>query len=318
MLLVSAVLSALLVGVAGKDAYSETANSYPVESKSAPLSMEVAFRGKGEPWEELPLANLMVGVKSLPQSAAARQAVRTTWMQLQSLSDPKLNRIQLGAKAGMVVRFIVGDTDDPATADSLQQEQDKYHDIVRVPLTQKRDDTLKMAGEFLKWAHVTYNYRWAFITKDDSFVRLDKLLLYLESLGTEKVYAGKLTTDEPVIRSLDSDTPHRTYKPYADPTGYALSHDVADFVVNNFERLKFPVLQTYGAESIAMGNWFSGTVVTPVNNDHIHPEFDGCDKSMLVQGGVDPDMMRETFINLVKGVPCHGHPFTPAASRTSE
>ena len=90
-----ALVAALLVGVTvGQAGFSPNANDYTVESaESGPLSQEVAFRGIATPWEDLPVANMVVGVLSSAGNAVERQAVRTSWAQLQSLTDPKLNRL---------------------------------------------------------------------------------------------------------------------------------------------------------------------------------------------------------------------------------
>lgn len=277
------------------------------------MTLEVAFKGKGEPWANLPVANLVVAVNSPPSHFEQRSAVRASWAQLQSLTDPKLNRISVADKASMVVRFVIGDTDDPTMAALLKSESDKYHDIVRVPVKETVTTSMKKNGEFLKWAHVTYNYDWAFMCMDDSFVRIDKVLAELTKLGKEKVYFGKVVSDRPVLRSEDSSTPFRVYPPYVSEVGIGLSHDLADFVVNNIDQLAYPVASPSGA-GIAMGNWFSGTTITPVDTERIHINHEGCDKQMLVQGNVRPAVMKETFINLVKGVPCHANPFRPVQS----
>merc|ERR1712118_449204 len=75
-------------------------------------------------------------------------------------------------------------------------------------------------------------------------------------LGKEKVYFGKVVSDRPVLRSEDSSTPFRVYPPYVSEVGIGLSHDLADFVVNNIDQLAYPVASPSGA-GIAMGNWFS-------------------------------------------------------------
>merc|ERR1712151_1302156 len=76
----------------------------------------------------------------------------------------------------MSVRFVVGDTEDAAMNDQLSKEMMKYNDLIRVPCSEDNmEGVVKKSGEFLKWAHATYDYQWAFLTKDDSFVRLDRL-----------------------------------------------------------------------------------------------------------------------------------------------
>lgn len=294
--------------------FNPSSNDYPLENgDDGPMTLEVAFKGKGEPWADLPVAGLVVAVNSPPSHFEQRSAVRASWAQLQSLTDPKLNRISVTDKASMVVRFVIGETDDPIMADLLKQESDKYHDIVRVPVKETIVTSMKKNGEFLKWAHVTYNYDWVFMCQDNSFVRIDKLLAELTKYGKEKVYFGKVVSDRPVLRSEDSVTPFRVYPPYVSEVGIALSHDLADFVVSNIDQLAYPIAAPSGA-GIAMGNWFSGTTISPINTDRIHTDYEGCDKNMLVQGNVMPAVMKETFINLVKGVPCHANPFRPVST----
>jgi len=253
---------------------------------------------------------------SSPSDFMERSAVRASWVQLQSMHDPKLNRLEPWIKRDMAVRFVVGDMEDPSMNGLLSNEMEKYNDMIRVPCRESTE-AVKKPGEFLKWAHATYNYKWAFITQDDSFVRLDTLLPYLEQLGTEKVYVGKVIADRPVARALDSTTPFKIYPPFVSGVGMGLSRDLVDIVVNNLPQLKYP-LDVAGSSDVAMGNWFSGMTVTPINDARFHDTHEGCDKDMIVQGFVNPDVMKDTFINLVKGIPCHSHPFKKRTDKTEE
>jgi len=301
--------AAVAVAAVRGQGFSSSGNDYPVEDakENGPMSQEVAFTGRGNPTEGLDDANLVVGIISPTRNFKQRASVRASWVQLQSMHDPKLNRLAPTVKRNMAVRFVVGDSSEDAEISSaLDVEMEKYNDIVRVTIP--FGEGYRKAGEFLKWTHSTYNYQWVFLTKDDSFVRLDKLYGYMEQLGTEKVYVGKVIADRPVSRILDSRTPFSMYPPFVSTAGIGLSRDLVDIAVNNLPQLSYPIAEDNGYD-VAIGNWFSGMTITPINNDRFHIGHDGCDKEMLVQGLVEPAEMKETFINTVKGVPCHGNPF---------
>eukprot|EP00300_Choanocystis_sp_HF-7_P036526 c52384_g1_i1.p1 GENE.c52384_g1_i1~~c52384_g1_i1.p1 ORF type:complete len:437 (-),score=129.08 c52384_g1_i1:133-1443(-) len=285
---------------------SNSISQYPIESEGEPLKTKVVF-SISTPEESLratlPRANLIVGVVSSPEDANRREAVRSTWMQLQSLTDPKLNALTVEEKKQMVIKFVVGQTADTELEASLISESAKYGDIVRVPVREAYFNLTLKTGEFFRYAVSNYNFDYAFKCDDDSFVRIDHLLEELKRHGTERVYMGKIWTGTPVDRRVDHFSVYKEYSPFAAGAGYALSRDLVEFIVRNWDNLhKWPM------EDVAVGMWLYPLNVNRVDHKHFHSLPEGCDKDMIVQNPASPLVMKQTFFNSVKGIPCHAVP----------
>jgi len=119
----------------------------------------------------------------------------------------------------------------------------------------------------------------------------------------------------PVDRRVDKHTPWHEHHRFAAGAGYVLSHDLVSFIVRNYDDLfKFPL------EDVAVGSWISGLDVNYVDHPHFHSLPEGCDRAMIVQNPANPEVMRETFYNSVKGIPCHAKPdpFDPKTQNVTD
>lgn len=298
--------------------FNRGANDYPVQGvPESPLKQKVVFTSETPDSVDpnLPEANLVVGVVSSPSHTAQRDAVRSSWAQLQSLTDPKLNSLSLEQKSKMVVRFVVGFSEDQVTERALAKEMAKYHDIIRVPVKEGYFNLTLKTGEFIKWAVSSYNCKWVFKCDDDSFVRIDKVLEEFISRGDSRVYMGKMWTGTPVDRRVDSFMPTKNYFTFAAGAGYGVSADLARYIARNYDMLhKWPM------EDVAVGMWLSGLDVTYVDHPNFHSLPEGCDKHMIVQNPANATIMKEVFFHTVKGVPCHSDPdpFDPSTKNVPD
>lgn len=284
------------------------ATEYPIEAANQPPLVEsklfkVVNTAELEKNHDLPTASLVVGIMSAPSHFAERDAVRSSWLQFLSLTDPKLNQLSIEEKQSMVVRFIIGDTDSSNVESALQTESLSHRDIIRVPVLESYFNLTLKTGEFFKWASASYDFKWIMKCDDDSFVRIDLILQDLLARNTERLYMGKIWTGTPVDRRIDSHTPWKQHHPFAAGAGYILSNDLINFIVTNYDNLyKFPL------EDVAVGSWISGIRVNYVDHPHFHSLPEGCDRDMLVQNPADIKVMKQTFFNAVKGIPCHAKP----------
>eukprot|EP00299_Pterocystis_sp_00344_P005707 c17448_g1_i1.p1 GENE.c17448_g1_i1~~c17448_g1_i1.p1 ORF type:complete len:420 (-),score=83.02 c17448_g1_i1:41-1300(-) len=301
------VLTVLALCASVQAQLDRKATEYPIEAQGKPpLTSSVLFVTNdldADRRNALPPATLVVGVMTAPHHFDEREAVRSTWMQFQSLTDPKLNNLSVEEKQGIIVRFIIGTPSSATLEPLLVQESLKYHDIVRVPVLESYFNLTLKTGEFLKWADATFNYKWAMKCDDDSFVRIDSLLEDLKTRPSEKFYMGKMWTGTPVDRRVDKHTPWHEHHRFAAGAGYVLSHDLVRFIVRNYDALfKFPL------EDVAVGAWIAALDVNYVDHPHFHSLPEGCDRNMIVQNPASLQVMRETFYNSVKGIPCHATP----------
>jgi len=256
--------------------------------------------------DDLPSANLVVGIMSAPNHFAEREALRASWIQFQSLTDPKLNKLTLDEKKGIAVRFIIGNSPGVSSVENaVELESQTFHDIVRVPVTESYFNLTTKTSEFFKWVNSAYKYKWALKCDDDSFVRIDLLLeeLLNRYKNTDRLYMGKIWSGTPTDRRIDNQTPWKQYPPFAAGAGYVLSADLISYVVRNLD-----ALYTYPLEDVAVGSWIAALKVNYVDHPHFHSLPEGCDRDMIVQNPANLTVMKETFFNAVKGIPCHNKP----------
>jgi len=246
----------------------------------------------------------VVGIMSSPAHFEERQAIRESWIQFQSLTDPKLNSLTIAEKKSIVIRFIIGDVlDSPATEAALQTESFDNRDIIRVPVVESYFNLTLKTGEFFKWADASFRYRWVMKCDDDSFVRVDLLLQELLQRSSSNLYMGKIWTGTPVDRRIDAHTPWRQHPSFAAGAGYVLSSDLVSFIIRNYDGLyKYPL------EDVAVGSWIAALKMDVVDHPHFHSLPEGCDRDMLVQNPANVTVMKQTFFNAVKGIPCHAKP----------
>jgi galactosylxylosylprotein 3-beta-galactosyltransferase len=299
-----------LVVLAGTSVFAQmdrSATEYPIEASNEPPIVESKLfkvvKSADGVKKELSPASLVVGIMSSPSHFSEREALRSSWIQFQSLTDPKLNSLSVEEKQSMVIRFVIGDTRSSSTEAAIQRESFVNHDIIRVPVAESYFNLTLKTGEFFKWADSTYAYKWIMKCDDDSFVRVDLILQDLLKRNTPMLYMGKIWTGTPVDRRIDSHTPWKQHHPFAAGAGYILSADLVSFIIRNYDALyKFPL------EDVAVGSWISALKVNYVDNPHFHSLPEGCDKDMLLQNPADIRVMKETFFNSVKGIPCHAKP----------
>jgi len=289
--------------------FDRSATEYPIEAANQPPLVEtklfkVVKNADGIIRDDLESANLVIGIMSAPAHFDERNALRQSWIQFQSLTDPKLNTLSISEKKSIVIRFIIGDS-TPTIDTVLQSESATYRDIVRVPVTESYFNLTLKTAEFFKWVQNSYRYKWAMKCDDDSFVRVDLVLqeLLQKYRNTERLYMGKIWVGTPADRRIDSQTPWKQYPPFAAGAGYVLGADLVSYVTRNLDMLfKFPL------EDVAVGSWIAALRVTYVDHPHFHSLPEGCDRAMLVQNPANITVMKQTFFNAVKGIPCHNKP----------
>lgn len=166
-----------------------------------------------------------------------------------NLADRQLFRSTFGSTSshmGMSVRtiYVVGRTTNSSLQSAVQQEADRYNDIVQFHfLDSYRNLTLKTCLA-LKWA--VSRSRAHFIAKvdDDNLFNADRLVEYLLSLPTKAaaaLYLGFIWQRPIPIRQAQSkwyvseiEYPGIVYPSYAAGPGYVLSRSAALSIVDKF------------------------------------------------------------------------------------
>lgn len=200
---------------------------------------------------------LMVLILTATAHAARRTAVRETWLRW----APAPGRVQY--------RFVLGTRGlEQAAWSELERENRTHGDLLMLPGVDGSFESLtRRLADAMVWARSAASFRYLLKVDDDSFVRLDTLVLELESMPASGIYWGYFDGRAPVksqgkwgepnvragarsaARKLlpAANTGARAqfhlcdrYLPYALGGGYLLSADLVDFIADNANRLVVP------------------------------------------------------------------------------
>ena len=223
------------------------ASSSP-SSHSDPIQPQEAGGDAGCPSRHL---HIFVLILSAPKGTLRRNAIRGTWLHQYSTNNGAVT---------ITPRFVVGTQGISAEelASGLEKENGSFKDLLLLPFL--RDSYSNLTAKVLlglQWAmeHVQFDY--VIKTDDDSYVRLERLVLALERLHCpEKLYWGYFmgyAFPEASGKWRERGwflCPH--YLPYAMGGGYVLSRKTVSLLSHFSHRLK-----QYSNEDVSMATWLA-------------------------------------------------------------
>jgi hypothetical protein len=267
-----------------------------------------------------PSVELVVSVLSAPANWAARDACRNTWFRFAR----NVERVN----GSVALRFVVADANSSELERRLRFEQRLHGDIVRV---QGADAYRRLTHKTLaamRWlARSSSSFRWWLKTDDDSFVRLDRLVLQLRRYCGDAAQlcqwgffsVGAQRISDRAHKWFDDVFAGDTYPPYALGTAYALSAEAVRRLVADDERAP---LTMFANEDSAVGLWLERHNVTriealwnllPFVSAYEDEQADKCEDSMIVRShcGSSNDMYRILATYESCGRMCSCCPLTP-------
>ena len=232
---------------------------------------------------------LCILVLSAPKNLKRRDTIRETWGK--NLLKPVL------------LRFIVGTAGlEKETKEEISRENLIHHDVIGLEnlVDSYGNLTLKML-ETLKWVDRSVDFQYLLKADEDTYVRVDRILIELQKMPTERIYWGFFDGRAHVKKSGKWVEKNWVlcdrYLPYALGGGYILSNDLVHYVSSNW---KF--LTLFNNEDVTLGAWLG-----PLDIDRRHdPRFDtefksrGCKNSYLVTHKQSDFQMHELHNNLLK------------------
>jgi len=195
----------------------------------------------------MPKYRLVVGIFSAPHYFERRKTIRDTWLRLANTTRGK----------DWIYAFVIGKHRDRQVTDRVAEEQKTYGDLVFVDMP---DSYGALSEKTMRWAKYSFeNWKFDYWIKgdDDSFLRTDRLLYYLNFLPTQRVYMGQMKeydkSDIPAVR--------RPLK-YIGGASYLLSRDIFEFLYHRYwDENPHPNLHSF--EDVNTGLFMSEIGVTP-------------------------------------------------------
>jgi len=239
------------------------------------------------PLDDNSTISLFVGVLSAATNYVQRLAVRNAWF-----LDPHI------VSGKVAVRFFVGNSHDADVAARITEEYRQFGDIIQIQAPEAYLNvgfkTLAMVETMLAYTTATHLLK----CDDDTFLRLDRILPYLESNGQPPVYMGFIsnagvTNRDPTNRYFISRAvfPSEVTPAFAHGPAYIISRDLAEHITHGIASGDLHVLPL---EDVAMASWVdhaksSGMPVRYVSS----PRFllAGCKDLSYNAHYVNPDRM---------------------------
>lgn len=225
---------------------------------------------------------LAVFVMSAPNHLENRNVIRQTW----AASVPANTKVFFVLGTG---NFRVEDKE------SIAGEEDKYKDLVILDNFEESYSTLtqKLVRTF-KWADDKLQTDYLMKVDEDTFVRVDQVLIELKSKPKQKMHwgffdgrahvkkTGKWAEKEFVLCDR--------YLPYALGGGYVLSSDLVSYVSKNSDMFQF-----LNSEDVSLGTWLAPLKINRIHDPHFNTEFKsrGCFNSYIVMHKQSMDDMRK-------------------------
>ncbi|CAM8924064.1 unnamed protein product [Rhodiola kirilowii] len=202
-----------------------------------------------EKWKAPPVlesVELFIGVLSAGNHFAERMAVRKSWMQHKLIRSSRV-----------VARFFVALHARNEVNVELKKEAEYFGDIVIVPYMDNYDLVVLKTVAICEHGVRTFSAHNIMKCDDDTFVRVDAVLYGVRKLGSQSFYAGNMNYHHKALRHgkwavTRTEWPDEAYPPYANGPGYIISHDIAKYIVGQFEKHE---LRLFKMEDVSMGMW---------------------------------------------------------------
>lgn len=192
---------------------------------------------------------LLIFIMSSPGGTVSRErrnVLRSTWV---------LDRGIINSKRWKHV-FLLGKSNRSEINSDIKSEARLFNDIMLLNFTDSYDNLVIKVLSGLRWAFMNGNARFILKADDDVYVRVPRLISWLNEFGSNKFYGGYIhKPGAHVNRFNTSDTmnliaedcyPKERYPSYASGPVYVLSSDAIPFLFHNMHRWKvFPVEDAY-------------------------------------------------------------------------
>lgn len=178
---------------------------------------------------------------------------------------------------------------------SIAGEEDKYRDLVILDNFEESYSTLtQKLLETLKWADDNLQTDYFMKVDEDTFVRLDQILIELKSKPKQMMYWGFFDGRAHVKKSgkwaEKGFVLCDRYLPYALGGGYVLSSDLIHYVAKNSD-----MFQLLNSEDVSLGTWLAPLKIKRLHDPHFNTEFKtrGCFNSYIVTHKQSMDDMKK-------------------------
>lgn len=230
-----------------------------------------------------------------PKAARKRQDGRETTLRL--LPPPS-------AQFSYTYKFILGEAPTARVRDAmgskLKAEQDKYGDLLFLPVSDTYEDLSHKVFKGLEWGN---NFKFDFLCKtdDDIFVRWDTVAQELMDIGPTHYYWRGLAfwdmvpIHNPENKNSDSQYKLGVFPPYVAGSLYIFSRDVVTL-------LTYPGPRFFTKnEDQNIGIWLHPFNVKPIHDRRIQ-QWDVCENDMLAKHFSDDFVPAESMHSMYKNV----------------
>ncbi|KAL8142372.1 hypothetical protein V2J09_015404 [Rumex salicifolius] len=190
---------------------------------------------------------LFVGIISAGDHFAERMAIRKSWMRHYLIKSSKV-----------VARFFIALHEREAVNVELMKEAEFFGDIVLLPYLDNYDLVVLKTVAICEHGVNTFAANYIMKCDDDTFVSLDSVFMIAEKFGADgSIYIGKMNYYHKPLREgkwsvTFEEWAEEYYPTYADGAAYAMSLDIARFIVSEFQKNK---LRLFKMEDVSMGMW---------------------------------------------------------------
>lgn len=245
---------------------------------------------------------LVIMVNSATSYVERRNAIRNSWFKyLTSEIDSPLSNLE---KASILVKFVVGKKEGK----DISEEMKNFDDIVLVDVEDSYDNLALKTLAFMKWTVKKYmdkGFTYFMHADDDSFIRLDLLILHLQRKPREKYCWGYIWNNgiritkplrTPTAKSYmpyDQYPEDKPYPPFASGCGFVLSRDLIYYLVEKADSFKF-----YRLVDVAFGIYLEPIKEIQMDNDErVRPyrHLPLFDPETIVQHYMRPEEFRGFF-----------------------
>ncbi|KAK9116954.1 hypothetical protein Sjap_015901 [Stephania japonica] len=222
--------------------------------------LEMSSRWKAPPVPDGPV-ELFIGVLSAGNHFTERMAVRKSWMQSKLIKS-----------SAVVARFFVALHGRKEVNVELKREAEYFGDVIIVPFMDSYDLVVLKTVAICEYAVHTVSAKYVMKCDDDTFVRVDAVIMEAHKVPDGKsLYAGNINYYHKPLRHgkwavTYEEWPEEDYPPYANGPGYIISSDIAEFIVDEFEKHK---LRLFKMEDVSMGMWVE-QFSTSAQVEHLH------------------------------------------------
>eukprot|EP01112_Ceratiomyxa_fruticulosa_P013320 TRINITY_DN3747_c0_g2_i1.p1 TRINITY_DN3747_c0_g2~~TRINITY_DN3747_c0_g2_i1.p1 ORF type:complete len:679 (-),score=120.08 TRINITY_DN3747_c0_g2_i1:216-2252(-) len=269
-----------------------------------------------------------VSIKTTPGHIEDRKKIRDSW--LRYFTDPSSVPLTASEKKQFSYKFFLGRLKEsnneicrpgrggeackmsPSELEKeLQIEQSLYGDIVRLDVVEDYWNLTEKLGETLIYSYSHFAFDYYVGIDDDTFPRIDLVFQELQKRKPHKLYFGRFHKEVPSIDKYD-DYPMKVYPPYATGLLFALSHDLVEYVVNNFK-----YLDKLMPDDCALGLWLLPLKVKEVDF-YYRFIFNEASMTCTSLARHKPNDLKTLYIISQNGMLCKGDDFWLGCSSAYE